>query len=40
MEPDTLANGISPGHILVLLGLVLVFFIFSIPAFTRRDIAV
>ena len=40
MEPDTLANGISPVHILVLLGLVLVFFIFSIPAFNRRDIAV
>ena len=39
-EPNTLANGISPVHILVLLGLVLVFFAFSIPAFNRRDIAV
>ena len=40
MEPDTLANGLSPVHILILLGLVVVFFAFSIPAFNRRDIAV
>jgi ABC-2 type transport system permease protein len=39
MEPDTLKNGLSPVHILVLLGLVIVFFAFSIPAFIRRDIA-
>ncbi len=38
MEPDTLANGLSPMHILVLLGLVIVFFVASIPAFIRRDI--
>jgi ABC-2 type transport system permease protein len=40
MEPNTLANGISPVHILVLLGLVAVFFAVSIPAFNRRDISV
>ena len=40
IEPNTLANGLSPVHILVLLGLVIVFFVFSIPAFNRRDIAV
>ena len=40
MEPNTLANGISPVHILVLLGLVAVFFAVSIPAFVRRDISV
>jgi ABC-2 type transport system permease protein len=40
MEPDTLANGLSPVHMLVLLGLIIVFFIISIPAFIRRDIAV
>ncbi len=38
MEPNTLQNGLSPVHILVLAGLVVVFFIISIPAFTRRDI--
>jgi ABC-2 type transport system permease protein len=38
MEPDTLANGLSMGHILVLAGLVIVFFVISIPAFERRDI--
>ena len=40
MEPNTLANGLSPMHILVLLALVIVFFAVSIPAFNRRDIAV
>jgi ABC-2 type transport system permease protein len=40
MEPNTLANGLSPVHILILLGLIVVFFTFSIPAFNRRDIAV
>ena len=40
MEPNTLANGLAPVHILVLLGLVLIFFVASIPFFTRRDIAV
>ena len=40
MEPDTLANGLSPVHILVLLGLIVVFFAFSIPAFIRRDISI
>jgi ABC-2 type transport system permease protein len=40
MEPNTLANGLSPAHILVLLGLVIVFFAFSIPAFIRRDISI
>jgi ABC-2 type transport system permease protein len=39
MEPDTLNNGLSPVHLLVLLGLVIIFFAFSIPAFIRRDIA-
>jgi ABC-2 type transport system permease protein len=38
MEPDTLTNGLSPLHILVLFGLVVIFFVFSIPAFERRDI--
>jgi ABC-2 type transport system permease protein len=40
MEPNTLKNGLDPVHILVLLVLVLIFFVASIPAFTRRDIAV
>jgi ABC-2 type transport system permease protein len=40
MEPNTLANGLAPAHILVLLGLVIVFFAFSIPAFIRRDISI
>ena len=39
MEPNTLQNGLSPVHILVLAGLVVIFFVISIPAFTRRDIA-
>lgn len=38
LEPDTLNNGLSPLHILVLSGLIIVFFAFSIPAFVRRDI--
>lgn len=40
LEPNILKNGIDPVHMLVLVGLVLVFFVASIPAFTRRDIAV
>jgi len=40
MEPNTLKNGIDPGHTMVLVGLILVFFIASIPVFQRRDIAV
>jgi ABC-2 type transport system permease protein len=40
LEPNTLANGLSPLHILVLTGLVVLFFAVSIPAFNRRDIAV
>ncbi len=40
MEPNTLKNGIDPAHLLVLVGLVLLFFVVSIPVFTRRDIAV
>ena len=40
MEPNTLKNGIALDHLLVLVGLVLVFFVVSIPVFTRRDIAV
>jgi len=40
MEPNALANGLSLAHILVLLGLVIVFFAFSIPAFIRRDISI
>ncbi|MDD5190568.1 MAG: ABC transporter permease subunit [Dehalococcoidales bacterium] len=40
VEPNTLANGISPEHVLVLIGLTVVFFAISIPAFMRRDIAV
>lgn len=40
MEPNTLKNGIDPVHLLVLVGLVLLFFAVAIPAFTRRDIAV
>jgi ABC-2 type transport system permease protein len=39
MEPDTLNNGLSLVHILILLGLAVVFLAFSIPAFIRRDIA-
>ena len=39
LEPNTLANGLSPLHILVLTGLVVLFFAVSIPAFNRRDIA-
>lgn len=39
-EPNTLKNGFDMVHILVLLGLVLIFLILSVPAFTRRDIAV
>jgi ABC-type transport system involved in multi-copper enzyme maturation permease subunit len=39
MEPNTLQNGLSPVHILVLSGLVVIFLVISIPAFTRRDIA-
>jgi ABC-2 type transport system permease protein len=39
MEPDTLSNGLSPAHVLVLLGLVVIFFALSIPAFIRRDIS-
>ncbi len=38
LEPNTLQNGLSPVHILVLAGLVVIFFIISIPAFIRRDI--
>ena len=37
-EPNTLQNGLSPVHIAVLAGLVIVFFAVSIPAFIRRDI--
>ncbi|MDO8577577.1 MAG: ABC transporter permease subunit [Dehalococcoidales bacterium] len=40
VEPNTLKNGIDGGHFLVLVGLVIVFFVLSIPAFTRRDLAV
>lgn len=40
VEPNTLANGLAPAHVLVLLGLIAVFFVISIPAFNRRDIAV
>ena len=40
MEPNTLKNGIDPEHLLVLVGLVFLFFVVSIPVFTRRDIAV
>ena len=40
MEPNTLANGLVPTHILVLLGLVIVFFAISIPAFISRDISI
>jgi ABC-2 type transport system permease protein len=39
MQPNTLANGLDL-HILVLTGLIVVFFAISIPAFIRRDIAV
>jgi ABC-2 type transport system permease protein len=39
MEPDTLNKGLSPVHVIVLLGLALIFFIVSLPAFIRRDIA-
>jgi ABC-2 type transport system permease protein len=38
MEPNTLTNGLSPAHMLVLFGLVVVFFVIAIPAFERRDI--
>jgi ABC-2 type transport system permease protein len=40
MQPDTLNNGLSPLHILVLLALTVIFFALSIPAFNRRDITV
>lgn len=40
MEPNVLKNGIDPEHLLVLVGLVVIFFVVSIPAFMRRDIAV
>jgi ABC-2 type transport system permease protein len=40
LEPNILKNGIDPVHLLVLVGLVVVFFAASIPAFTRRDIGV
>ncbi len=40
MQPDTLKNGIDAGHMLVFLGLIVVFFVISIPVFERRDIAV
>lgn len=40
MEPNTLKNGFDTAHLLVLVALVLLFFIASIPAFTRRDLAV
>ena len=39
MEPDTLNKGLSPVHVLVLLGLMVILLSFSIPAFIRRDIA-
>lgn len=38
--PDVLQNGLAPDHTLVLVGLVLVFFLLSIPVFESRDIAV
>ena len=38
LEPDTLNKGLAPAHIMVLSGLVVIFFAFSIPAFIRRDI--
>lgn len=40
LEPNILKNGIDPVHMLVLIGLVVLFFLLSIPAFTRRDIGV
>jgi ABC-2 type transport system permease protein len=40
LEPNTLVNGLAPLHILVMVGLVVVFFALSIPAFQRRDMAV
>lgn len=40
VEPNTLKNGLDGGHFLVLVGLAIVFFLLSIPAFTRRDLAV
>lgn len=40
LEPNVLKNGIDVGHLLVLVGLVVVFFVASIPAFQRRDIGV
>lgn len=40
LEPNILKNGIDPVHMLVLVGLVVVLFLASIPAFTRRDIGV
>jgi ABC-2 type transport system permease protein len=39
-QPDIINNGINSMHILVLVGLILVFFVGSIPVFERRDIAV
>ncbi len=38
IEPNILKNGIDPGHMLVLIGLVILFFAAAIPSFSRRDI--
>lgn len=40
LAPNTLKNGIDAPHTLVLAGLVVIFFVISIPVFERRDIAV
>jgi len=39
-DPNPLANGLSLEHTLVLLGIAVVFFALSIPAFQRRDVGV
>jgi len=38
LQPDVLRNGFDAGHLFVLIGLVVVFFVLSIPAFIRRDV--
>lgn len=40
LEPNVLKNGIDVEHLLVLVGLVVIFFAASIPTFMRRDIGV
>ncbi|MCX6003179.1 MAG: ABC transporter permease subunit [Chloroflexi bacterium] len=40
IDPNILANGLSPVHAGVLLGLIVIFFVLSLVVFERRDVAV